>query len=555
MKSSIFFLLLAIILGLTTRFYLLGRSPAGLYLDEAAQGYNAYSILLTGKDEFGMPFPAVFRSFGDFKTPVYIYLIVPLIPIFGLTAFAARFPSFIASVLSLPVLYFLIRTLTPNKRAGLFIAGLASLLLAISPWHILFGRVTFECNVALLFYLLGVYLFYLGLKKPILIFFSAVLLAIALPTYHSQRLLVPLTVLFFLIRFGKILFDKKHLKYSISGLLAAVLISLPTLLILPTPGFLSRVSSLNLGSQLPGVISDAGTIGGLVNLPIYLRMSELLSLYLSYFSPRNLFYLGDAGLRSSFPELATFYFWQLPFYLHGLYLLFKKKELGELRTFTIFMLLVSPLPASLTRDPFTTIRSLTLVVPLTIVVSLSLFQVWTGIKSNYKKWLAASIFACLVFYSLLKLYSSGIVLNEKQRGQNWDFGWERVVQVLNQKTDQTLPVVIDNVRAEPYSQILFFTRYDPASYQKENFEVPLSEYYTNLHRVREKKIGRITMRGIAWEPDLAKEQYLVGDYLAISEEQIARHRLDLIEEVKYPDGSPAYRIVRTRPDLNSATIK
>jgi len=62
-----------ILLGIITRFYKLGEAPAGLYLDEAGQGYSAYSILKTGKDEFGKPFPIVFRSFVDFKTPVYIY--------------------------------------------------------------------------------------------------------------------------------------------------------------------------------------------------------------------------------------------------------------------------------------------------------------------------------------------------------------------------------------------------------------------------------------------------------------------------------------------------
>ena len=107
-----FSLLLAII----TRFYHLGKIPAGLYADEASQGYNAYSILKTGKDEFGKAFPIIFRSFTDFKTPIYIYLITPLIPIFGLSAFTVRFPSFFFSILTLPLLYALLNKITPKKR-------------------------------------------------------------------------------------------------------------------------------------------------------------------------------------------------------------------------------------------------------------------------------------------------------------------------------------------------------------------------------------------------------------------------------------------------------
>ena len=555
MKKALFVLSLAVILAIATRFYLLGKAPAGFDLDEAAQGYNAYSILKTGKDEFGMSFPVVFRSFADFKTPVYIYLIVPLIPLFGLTAFTVRFPSFLASIITLPVLFFLIKEITKSKKAGLFIGGLAALLLAISPWHILFGRTNFECNVALLFYLSGAYFFYLGLVKPKLILLSAALLAIALPAYHSQRLLVPLTALFFFVRFRKTLFDKAHAKFSWQALLLALLISLPTVLILNTPGFLARVSALNLGSSLPGVISNAGPRSWLVNSPLFLKPQEFLSLYISYFSPRNLFFLGDSGPRSSYPELSAFFFWQLPLYLHGLYLLFKRKGYGELRNFTILMLLISPIPAALTRDPFSTIRSLPLVIPLTIIISLSVYQIWRWLKTSRQRLLAIFVFVLLVIYSLLKLYSSAIVLNEKQRGQHWSYGWQQVVEVLSQKTNQNLPVVVDNARKEPYSQILFFTKYDPASYQRENFEVHLTEYYTNLNRNKNKNVGRISLRGISWEPDLAKEQYLVGDYLAISQEQIDRHHLTLIEEIFFPDGSPAFRIVRTRPELNPATMK
>ena len=73
---------IALVLAILTRLYKLGEAPAGLYIDEAGQGYNAYSILKTGKDEFGKLYPFVFRSFIDFKTPVYIYLIVPPIYIY-----------------------------------------------------------------------------------------------------------------------------------------------------------------------------------------------------------------------------------------------------------------------------------------------------------------------------------------------------------------------------------------------------------------------------------------------------------------------------------------
>ena len=161
---------------------------------------------------------------------------------------------------------------------------------------------------------------------------------------------------------------------------------------------------------------------------------------------------------------------------------------------------------------------------------------------------AVFVFAAIIVYSLVNLYSSAIVLNEHFRARYWDYGWRQVVDRLD-TLDPDLPVVVDSARSEAYSQILFFTKFDPARYQRENFEVPLSEYYQNLDRNLEKNIGRITVRGIQWKPDLARQQYLVGDYLAISLEQIKNNQLTLIEEIDYPDGSPAYRIVKTNPPL------
>ena len=92
----------------------------------------------------------------------------------------------------------------------------------------------------------------------------------------------------------------------------------------------------------------------------FLSTREFFGLYFSYLSPRYMFFLGDYGARSSFPELSTFFLWQFPFYIYGLWLLFKKKGLGELKFFTIVTLFISPIPAAVTRDPYTTIRALPL---------------------------------------------------------------------------------------------------------------------------------------------------------------------------------------------------
>jgi hypothetical protein len=424
------------------------------------------------------------------------------------------------------------------------------ILIAISPWHILFGRTNFECNVALFFFIAGCFSFYKSLKNPRILVLSAVLFAIAIPSYHAQRIVTPLMLIILFLRHKKVILSKTHFKYLVIGGVLAFIISLPTLSVAITPGFLARASGLNIFT----VKSSAGFIENytgqfpLINNKLFLSLQEFGSLYVSYFSPRNIFVLGDSGPRSSFPELSTFFVWQFPFYIYGLYLLIKKRELGEFRFFTLAFLLIAPIPAALTRDPYSTIRALQMVVPITILISLGILGVVDKFKKRNLRLLFWLGFVILIFYSLLKLYSSIIILNEYYRGVHWNYGWQEASNVIG-KLNQKLPIIVDNSRDEPYIQLAFFLKEDPETYQRNNFEVSESEYYTNMNRVKDKIIGNITTRPINWERDLLVKQYLIGDELAISLQQIKEHNLTLIKEIDYPNGEVALRIVETNPKL------
>src|SRR5437773_2571614 len=107
LQNKLFILLGIILLAILLRFYQLGNNPPSIDWDEASTGYNAYSILKTGKDEYGNFLPLSFRSFDDYKPPVYIYLTVPSVAVFGLTEFAVRLPAAIIGVLAVLVIYFL----------------------------------------------------------------------------------------------------------------------------------------------------------------------------------------------------------------------------------------------------------------------------------------------------------------------------------------------------------------------------------------------------------------------------------------------------------------
>ena len=96
------------------RLWQLGNIPPSPDWDEAAIGYDAYSIIHTGSDQFGKYLPVVLRSFDDYKPAFYAYLTIPSILIFGLNVFGVRLPSAIFGILSVLAVFFLLGEYSKN---------------------------------------------------------------------------------------------------------------------------------------------------------------------------------------------------------------------------------------------------------------------------------------------------------------------------------------------------------------------------------------------------------------------------------------------------------
>jgi len=66
------------------------RTTPGFFIDESSIAYNALTISRTGLDEHGQRMPLYFRAFGEYKNPVYIYLLAALFRITGPGILASR---------------------------------------------------------------------------------------------------------------------------------------------------------------------------------------------------------------------------------------------------------------------------------------------------------------------------------------------------------------------------------------------------------------------------------------------------------------------------------
>jgi len=240
-KITYIILTLIVLLGGFLRIYNLSGSPPSLNWDEAALGYNAYSILKTGKDEYGKVLPVFTRSFDEYKSTLPLYLMIPSIKIFGLNEFGVRFPSALMGTLAIVLIFLLAREIFKDER----IALISSFVFAIEPWAVHLSRVYQEANTANFFLLLGLLLFLYSQKRHKLLPFSILSFMLSMYTYNANKLLIPLfLIVLVVLNAGNLRqYSKKVLKVSLSIL---VLFLFAFVVLAFTGQALARAGSTNI---------------------------------------------------------------------------------------------------------------------------------------------------------------------------------------------------------------------------------------------------------------------------------------------------------------------
>lgn len=278
-----------LLIGVFIRGYQLGNLPNGLTWDEVAIGYNGRAVWQIHRDEWLEFMPLTFRSFGDFKAPVAVYITGLFTTLFGISAISIRLPFFIAGIISLGGFMWLCWELlnfdnhsisSTQKKVTLLISAL---LVSFSPWHILFSRVGFESGMALAQILLGASMLLSAIRMKriwlsrMMLLTSIVLFAIAPYIYHSSKLVAPLLFFFLmLILFGTMKLSIKSLVLSISlfviGLLPLIYLSIfgQALERAGVTIFATGLSCHTLGLLVKGVLSHLS--------PMFLLFGETDSL-------------------------------------------------------------------------------------------------------------------------------------------------------------------------------------------------------------------------------------------------------------------------------------
>jgi 4-amino-4-deoxy-L-arabinose transferase-like glycosyltransferase len=485
MKVRKVILIVILLVASFLRLWKLSEVPVSLFGDEVDVGYQAYSVLKTGKDYYGNFLPIHFHSLAEWRTPLYLYSAVPTVAAFGVSPLGVRLPAAIFGILGVWIMYLLVREITKNENLGL----LSAFLLAISPWHIQYSRAGFEVTQLILFLLLGLFFFYKSLSNGKFLWLSLLFFALTPWIYSTAKLFTPLIMLFLLIMYWKNVFSlpKKNLIISFIVLLVVgVQIAWSTLFgggsqrfdyvgIFTDPTMESEVGTARLVDARARGEKGTGLNPTLIDRVIHNKFTfvgdNLLRNYLQPFSFDFLFNNGDPNPRHSIHQMGELYKVEAIALILGLILFFSSKSQDrKFKALIAFWILAGVIPAALTRDGGNHATRLVLILPpLILLISFGCLETFGLIAKKYRL-ILLGIISFLYFLCIFSYLHNYYVHNPNYSERWWHYGFKEGITYIKENQKDYDKVIISTAGEPPWIFFAGFYQYDPALWQK-NFPI------------------------------------------------------------------------------------
>lgn len=444
-KITIFSALLVIILLASfLRFYKIDKVPPSLSWDEAAVGYNAYTIANWGKDEWGKTFPLFFKSFEDDKHPVHIYATALSVKFLGLSQFSTRLPAAVFGIFNVILIFFLAKTFFKSNVSGLS----AAFFLAVSPYSIQFSRFNHELNFVLFFFMAGLLLFQLGLKKGSLLFLSSLSFGLALISYHPAKIIIP-PILGLLIILNLNSFKKNIKNFLGAGVILGVFVGL--ILLNPELLGIARAGQTKISES---EIRSTGLFQKTNN--ITLSMLEVAATHYSWhFTPQYLFISGDSNPKFSTQNSGMFYISDLLFLLVGAAALIIKNFKIALILLSWFLL--APIPSSLTSEAPHAARAAFMLGSWQITAAFGFYTIFKIVKIKILQILVTVLILGVTGFYLKNYLTYYFGEYPKRYAIEWQYGMEQIAEYVKVYNGYSR-VFITDVRFQPYIFLLYYLK-------------------------------------------------------------------------------------------------
>jgi 4-amino-4-deoxy-L-arabinose transferase-like glycosyltransferase len=432
-------------IGIFLRTIVFGNIPPGLNQDEAAAGYEAYSLLLTGKDKWGNIWPGYFIAWGAGQNVLYSYLLIPVIHFFGLTVQSVRSINLTFGILTIPLLYDFTKKTVSRKTAYI-----STLLLVISPWHIMLSRWALESNLLPFFVLLGFYTIHKALaynssfKDKI---FCLVPWAVALYAYGTfYFMLLVIFFLFFKEYKGFMLENKKQ---WVPSIVIFIVISFPIILFIVKNSIFR--SGLFFEKYLP------------FSIPL------LTSTPFRAINPQtNLEFIfngfQDDKIWNRIPGIPSIYMIFFPFLFVGITVLREKwKRQGKIDLFLVWLYSCIPIffISSLNIN-----RANSIFIPSLVISVVGFESIYSGIKDTDLKQILKRIIAAWILISSFLFLTNYFFFYSSTATTAFNYGLEKAFHQSKIQSINLEKILITDQIKLPYIYTLFFEKYSPIDFQK-----------------------------------------------------------------------------------------
>ncbi|HZZ99048.1 MAG TPA: hypothetical protein VFG51_03880 [Candidatus Saccharimonadia bacterium] len=557
-------LLAIMILAAVLRLTMFPLIPRGLNRDEAALGYNAFSLLKTGRDEFGIAWPISITSFGDQKLPGYVYLLIPFISVLGLHDWVIRLPSMIAGFFVIigagVVALQFAQSLRLSKSHAIAASVVTMLLVAVSPWSVHFSRVAYEANVALAYFVWGLALYQWAIDRKTIVeqramlVGTAVLWSMTLLTYHSYHIFLPLFLLGLLV-----LELPKIKKLDKIGVAISVAIGLVTVGLLFRGGVFQANLIKNRGispfhaealwqavtvyrSALPPQLALFGKL-------LFNPLTEAITVFtqnLITMISGIFFFIHGSGHGDNNPGNMS----NLPLYIAPLCIawlvgLWKRRESIGVKRFFLWVL-AGMIPAALTIQPQHEVRLEQLFLAIEIGSGLGALLIWNELKKPWVRTVALALFAICVLTSTIRFAMNYLLIIPQQVEANERYPLLAAALAKYKATGDQ--VVTQSPENSPYIWYLEENAIDPVWLQSHIVRYPPSDEGF-LHV---KQIDNLYFEKINWDDLYARAKQKPVIVIVRPEEmpgdQRASIHANFLEEIKNHNGQVLYQIWMLDPN-------
>lgn len=557
-KVKFVLLVCLLLITFTLRFYKISQVPPSLYYDEVDYGYHARSLIQTFKDYRGVLSPFYVHSFNDIRTPIPAYFTVLTTLFFNSPELEVRMPSVILGTLVVLLAFLIIFEYSKNFWLSLIVG----LVFATNPWQIQFSRFSHEGAHMLFIYMLGIYLFYkfLSNKNFIYLVFSSIVISLAVYTYRTMSLFVPLSFITLFILYFKQL---KALGFKrlilVSFLIGSIILPFLYFTTIKAPD-IPRINQLSITSdqEIPVWVQrnreiDSSdfknpTIGKKAVWYSYFFHSKPLSYldsffdnYFKNFSTEFLFTKGDPNLRHGLGKMGIIYFIDIIPLIFGLYYVVSRIKINFNKHLIIWFL-ISPIPSSITIDgAWHGSRLFILSPPLLMIIGLGWWQLLNFLKN--KKIILSSLLLTWLMLFIFYLHQYFIhypIIAARQFG----YGFKEAMTKIFQLQANFKNIELTSSADPPMIYYLFWSNTHPKY---------LQEYGTNFSKEirRQKYLDKVKIVDLNFQSEKEALTYFKEDtlYLITQTEFNVLNKigkpinLKFIDKISYPDNEVAFYII------------